>query len=208
MQRFRYVRHKSHPSLMRPSIQLTKRGTARSLMGRSFSNWNCADYVVEFPEFVKKATPLCCGHSCRCARLLIEFRIHFRYIQVHFKLITFDNLKKHPAHFKQVVSTNTLGLQLMNIIREETALLTPQSLKKLFIFKDKSYHESALIPEDKTLRELGYEGGTKELPDKLDLFYDFKIEFRDCSLLSCDHYFGKKFQADTIRTPRAQTILS
>ena len=140
--------------------------------------------------------------------LLIEFLIHFRYIQVHFKLITFDNLKKHPAHFKQVVSTNTLGLQLMNIIREETALLTPQSLKKLFIFKDKSYHESALIPEDKTLRELGYEGGTKELPDKLDLFYDFKIEFRDCSLLSCDHYFGKKFQSDTIRTPRAQTILS
>ena len=63
---------------------------------------------------------------------------------------------------------------------------------KLSIFYDKSRSRDAMLPLHLSLQELGYEGGTYDDPDELTLYYDYKVEFTDCPLLLCDHYFGQK----------------
>ena len=117
---------------------------------------------------------------------------YFRYLHVHFKLITFDNYKSHPAHFKKLVTASSNVRSLLEIVRSETSLQSPKSLHQLILFKDKSYELTSQLPEELTLEECGYMGGPKGRPEHVDLYYDYKIEFRDCPLLMSDHYFGQE----------------
>ena len=117
-----------------------------------------------------------------------------RYVHVHFKLMTFDNYKDHPMHFKRLVTDSTTVLGLMEMIRNETFLQSPKCLNQLFLFREKSYETSAQLPQELTLEDCGYEGGPKLKPLKIDLYYDYKVEFKDCPLLMCDHYFGQKLK--------------
>jgi len=50
-----------------------------------------------------------------------------------------------------------------------------------------------------TLQDLGYEGDTYDDPEEVELFYDYKVEFIDCPLLLCDHYFGQKMETNMSR---------
>lgn len=56
-----------------------------------------------------------------------------------------------------------------------------------------------MLPIDMTLQDLGYEGDTYDDPDEVQLFYDYKVEFIDCPLLLCDHYFGQKIETNMSR---------
>ena len=129
------------------------------------------------------------------------------YLHVHFKLITFDNFKSHPAHFKKLLTTNTSVLSLLEVIREETQLQSPKSLHQLILFRDKSFDPSSQLPEDLSLEECGFTGGPKAKPEHIDLYYDYKIEFRECPLLMSDHYFGQEVKSKN-RTMRDNILLN
>lgn len=75
----------------------------------------------------------------------------------------------------------------MELIRKETNLLST----RLAIFKDNSRHLKSMLPAEYTLEQCGFEGSTMDDPVKIELFYDYKIEFKDCPLLMSDHYFVK-----------------
>ena len=60
---------------------------------------------------------------------------------------------------------------------------------KLALFTDKSRSPEAMMVEERTLEELGHNGGSVEEPTYLTLYYDYIVEFTDCAILMCDHYF-------------------
>ena len=104
------------------------------------------------------------------------------------RLATFENFKQHPAHFNQVVHSHMPVHGLIQIIREQAKIES----NNIAIFTDKTRSKDAMLPPDMTLEEYGFRGGTYDHPEELLLYYDYKVEFTDCPVLLCDHYFGKK----------------
>lgn len=48
-----------------------------------------------------------------------------------------------------------------------------------------------MLPLNSTLDACGIKGGSRESPVHVILFYDFTVNFTDCMLLNCDHYFQR-----------------
>ena len=114
----------------------------------------------------------------------------FRYIELKLRLITFDTVfKNHPSHIEALVRSDSTIHGILQIITEKTALLST----KLAVFSDDSRNRESMLAPHLTLEELGFEGDTLDEPEELTLYYDYKVEFTDCPLLMCDHYFGKDF---------------
>ena len=109
---------------------------------------------------------------------------------VTLRLVTFDVCKVHPAHFTGLVHSHITIQGLMGLVAESTDLLTTQ----MAIFTDKSRDPKAMLLPYKTLEEYNYMGGTKVTPEEVLLYYDYKVEFKDCPLLMCDFYFGQKIK--------------
>ena len=110
-----------------------------------------------------------------------------RYILLEMRLVTFNDIKEYPGHFEVLVHAHMSVSSLHQLIVEETGIIST----KLSIFYDKSRSREAMLPIHMTLQELGYEGDTFDDPDEVTLYYDYKVEFTDCPLLLCDHYFGQ-----------------
>lgn len=121
-----------------------------------------------------------------------DFKIIFlypgRYIRVKFRLVTFDGFKDHPGHFGVIVHSHIPVYGLVQLIVDQTGIQST----KLSIFIDKTRRTEAMLPLEMTLDELGYQGYSYTDPEKIRLYYDYKIEFTDCPILLCDHYFGQK----------------
>ena len=113
-----------------------------------------------------------------------------RYIEVLFRFVTFDTLKHHSGHFNIVVHSHISVLGLVQVIRQETRI----QASRIAIFTDKSREIEAMLPMRASLEELGFKGGTKDNPEELILYYDYAVEFTDCPILLCDHYFGQKMK--------------
>lgn len=131
--------------------------------------------------------------KCKCCKLSINgpYQIKYpRFILLELRLVTFNDIKDYPGHFEVLVHSHIPVSSLHQIIVEETGIMST----KLSIFHDKSRSREAMLPVHKTLQELGYEGDTYDDPEELTLYYDYKVEFIDCPLLLCDHYFGKKVE--------------
>lgn len=111
-----------------------------------------------------------------------------RYIEVLFRLVTFDSYRGHPGHFSKVVHSHMAVQGLVEIIRQETGIQS----RRIGIFTDKSRDVEAMLVPDVTLEECGFDGGTQDSPKELLLYYDYAVEFTECPLLMCDHYFGQK----------------
>lgn len=69
---------------------------------------------------------------------------------------------------------------------------TDISSSKIAVFRDKSWGVESLLQPNLTLEECGFQGDSRDSPEEITLFYDYSVEFRDCSILLCDHYFGQK----------------
>ena len=110
------------------------------------------------------------------------------------RLVTFNDKKDHPAHFEVLVHSHIPVSSLHEFIMEETGIMST----KLTVFYDKSRSREAMLPINLTLRELGYEGDTFDDPEEVTLYYDYKVEFTDCPILLCDHYFGQKLEANRV----------
>ena len=116
----------------------------------------------------------------------------FRFILVELRLVTFNEVKDHPCHIEVLVHSHVPVSSLHQIIIEETGIMST----KLSIFYDKSRSRDAMLPLHKPLQDLGYEGSTYDDPEELTLYYDYKVEFTDCPLLLCDHYFGQNVEVN------------
>lgn len=101
------------------------------------------------------------------------------------RLVTFDGTKEHPGHIKLFTHTHLSIKGVMDFIREETSLQS----SKLAVFLDKSRSVPSMLAPHQTLDEVGFEGGPAHQPEECTLFYDYVVEFTDCPILLCDHYF-------------------
>ena len=61
------------------------------------------------------------------------------------------------------------------------------------VFDNISREPDSVLQPDKTLEDYHYESGTRNNPAQLLLYYDYIVDFKDCPLLLCDHYFGQKY---------------
>lgn len=137
--------------------------------------------------------------KCKCCKMSINgpYQVKYpKFILLELRLVTFNDIKDYPGHFEVLVHAHIPVSSLHQIIVDETGIMST----KLSIFHDKSRSREAMLPVQKTLQELGYEGDTYDDPEELTLFYDYKVEFIDCPLLLCDHYFGKKVESATSRS--------
>ncbi|XP_002737056.1 uncharacterized protein LOC100371068 [Saccoglossus kowalevskii] len=126
--------------------------------------------------------------KCSCCKLSLwqPYRIMApKYVLLELRLITFDNVRSYPGHFKKLVHSHLTIYGIMQIIYEETA--TESS--KLKIFQDKTRNTEALLMPDVTLEEIGAKGGVYQDPEPMVLYYDYTTEFHDCPLLMSDYYF-------------------
>lgn len=110
----------------------------------------------------------------------------FRYVLVDMRLVTFDNFRNHPGHFSIVVHSHITVYGLIQKIAEVTEIQST----KLSVFCDRTRSKDALLPPEQTLEDYGFHGDVKHNPEEVVLFYDYTVEFTDCPILMCDHYFG------------------
>eukprot|EP00918_Siedleckia_nematoides_P069664 GHVU01151913.1.p1 GENE.GHVU01151913.1~~GHVU01151913.1.p1 ORF type:complete len:284 (+),score=33.39 GHVU01151913.1:100-951(+) len=110
-----------------------------------------------------------------------------RYVEVLFRFVTFDEFTKHPGHFNKVVHSHINVKGLMEIIAKETSILTTQ----MALFLDKKRDPSSMLTINQNLEDIGLKGGPRDCPSELLIYYDYKVEFTDCPILMCDHYFVK-----------------
>ncbi|XP_041375999.1 uncharacterized protein LOC121388638 [Gigantopelta aegis] len=110
-----------------------------------------------------------------------------KFILLTLRLVTFDNMKNHPGHITVLVHTHIPVFGLIQIIVQQTSILS----NKLAVFSDKTRSKDCRLPPENTLEEYGFRGGRREDPEEALLYYDYTVEFNDCPLLLCDHYFGQ-----------------
>ena len=103
-------------------------------------------------------------------------------------LVTFDSFKSHPAHLTELVHSHLTVAGVCQLLVDRTEIVTSQ----MVVFTDKSREVKYMLMPHKTLEECGFPGGTQDNPEVLTLYYDYKVDFKDCPLLLCDHYFGQK----------------
>ncbi|ESO96927.1 hypothetical protein LOTGIDRAFT_159681 [Lottia gigantea] len=115
---------------------------------------------------------------------------HPRYVLVDMRLVTFDSFKEHPGHISVLVHSHLSVYGLIEILVQQTHVLST----KLAVFINKTRNLEAMLPVDSSLEDCGYFGNTKESPQEVTLYYDYNVEFTDCPILMCDHYFGQKFE--------------
>nr|CAB3260924.1 uncharacterized protein LOC100176286 [Phallusia mammillata] len=110
-----------------------------------------------------------------------------RFVEFNMRLATFDHVTSHPAHFQVTVHTHMTVATLQKLIGEVGHVTTG----KMNIFADKDCHQESCLPPSCTLQEW-YKGGPQHNPQRVTLYYDYVIEYSDCPLLNCDHYFGQE----------------
>ena len=113
-----------------------------------------------------------------------------RYISLELRMVTFDNFKDYPGHLDLLVHAHLPVCGLIQMIIEETQITS----SKIAIFRDRSRSRESLLPPKNTLRECGFFGDSRNEPEEVLLYYDYTVEFTDCPILLCDHYFGQKIQ--------------
>ncbi|XP_005101958.1 uncharacterized protein LOC101853244 [Aplysia californica] len=111
-----------------------------------------------------------------------------RYIALEMRSVTFDMFRDFPGHLVLLVHSHLPVCGLIQIIIAETDI----SSTKLAVFRDRSRNAESVLSPDMTLEECGFVGDSRESPEELVLFYDYTVEFTDCPILMCDHYFGQK----------------
>lgn len=117
-----------------------------------------------------------------------SFCFLFRYISLELRMVTFDNFRDYPGHLDLLVHAHLPVCGLIQMIIQETEITS----SKLAIFRDRSRSRESLLPPKSTLRECGFFGDSRNSPEEVLLYYDYTVEFTDCPILLCDHYFGQK----------------
>lgn len=129
---------------------------------------------------------------CPCCKMSIiepTLEPNPKYISLELRMVTFDGFKDYPGHIELLVHSHIPIYGLIQLIIQETQITS----SKLAIFRDRTRSRESLLPPSLSLRELGFVGGdSRSNAEELVLFYDYTVEFTDCPILLCDHYFGQK----------------
>lgn len=112
----------------------------------------------------------------------------FRFILLELRCVTFDMIGKYPGHLKLLVHTHLPVCGLIQMIIAETDI----SSSKIAVFRDTSRSPESVLPPTMTLEECGFVGEVLTSCEEHVLYYDYTVEFTDCPILMCDHYFGQK----------------
>lgn len=110
-----------------------------------------------------------------------------RYILLELRLVTFDMYKDYPGHLELLVHSHVPVCGIIQMIVEETDI----SSTKLAVFRDRSRSPESVLLPGVTLEDCGFLGDSYHSPEDVTLFYDYTVEFTDCPILMCDHYFGQ-----------------
>ncbi|XP_078486042.1 uncharacterized protein LOC100176286 isoform X1 [Ciona intestinalis] len=111
-----------------------------------------------------------------------------RFIIVHLRLATFDLIDKHPGHFDMKVHSHMTIGTLIELIGERGRITSGE----LNVYTNKECNQEGKLGKYQSLNECGYNGGPFRRPENVKLFYDYVVEYSDCPLLNCDHYFGQE----------------
>ena len=111
-----------------------------------------------------------------------------RFIGLEIRSVTFDMFRDYPGHLDILVHSHLPVCGLIQIIIAETDI----SSTKLAVFRDRTRSPESVLSPHMTLEECGFVGDSQESPEEVVLFYDYTVEFTDCPILMCDHYFGQK----------------
>ena len=87
-----------------------------------------------------------------------------------------------------MVPSHTTVATVMERIRQETGQLSSW----IRLYDDVKLDMKSMLPPQYSLEKCGYKGGSIDDPMTIELFYDYKVEFKDCPVLMCDHYFLKE----------------
>lgn len=87
-----------------------------------------------------------------------------------------------------VLPRSTRVSSLFRVIEERVGIQTTS----LQVFRTRVPSQESFLPPDSSLGECGFTGGPEDSPRQATLFYDYRLEFTDCPILNCDHYFGSK----------------
>jgi uncharacterized ubiquitin-like protein YukD len=105
-------------------------------------------------------------------------------------MVTFEKFHHYPGHLELLVHDHMPVCGLIQTIIEETQITS----SKIAIFRDPSRSRESLLSPKSTLAECGIVGDSRLDPVEVTLYYDYTVEFTDCPILLCDHYFGQKIQ--------------
>ncbi|GFS16805.1 calcium-dependent protein kinase 5 [Elysia marginata] len=132
----------------------------------------------------RKFIPSPCSKMCRFEPWIEPLP---RYILLELRLVTFDMYKDYPGHLELLVHSHVPVCGIIQMIIEETDI----SSSKLAVFRDRSRSPESVLSPDMTLEDCGFPGDSYHSPEEVTLFYDYTVEFTDCPILMCDHYFGE-----------------
>ncbi|XP_076470942.1 microtubule-actin cross-linking factor 1, isoforms 6/7-like isoform X2 [Babylonia areolata] len=131
--------------------------------------------------------------ACPCCKMSIVepfVEQYPRFISLELRMVTFDSFKDYPGHLDLLVHAHLPVCRLIQMIIEETQITS----SKIAIFRDRTRSRESLLPPKSTLQECGFLGDSRNDPEEVLLYYDYTVEFTDCPILLCDHYFGQKLQ--------------
>ncbi|XP_015211663.1 uncharacterized protein [Lepisosteus oculatus] len=139
-----------------------------------------ADHLVITRETLERCP------VCQLALWKPSAPIRERFLLLNLRLIAFDGVRSHPGHFEDVVPSSIKVYGLINRIQGRVGI----GSIRLKIFKDNTYSQESILSPAISLEESGLVGGPPESPTQVTLYYDYSVEFADCSIINCDHYFG------------------
>lgn len=111
-----------------------------------------------------------------------------RFIELEMRLATFNHLHEHPCHVTVRAHTSMTVSELCKTVAKTSRVITGE----MNIYTSSGCDGSERLPTEATLGECGMQGGPHRAPVRATLYYDYAIEFSDCSLLACDHYFDHR----------------
>ena len=119
---------------------------------------------------------------------LTVYMFFHRYVMILFRALAFETSKEHPGHFEELVHSHMTVSGLIQRIMKHTHVQATQ----LAVFTQKTREPGCQLNVEDSLLDCGFVGGSKENPEELLLYYDYKVDMVDCPILMCDHYFGNK----------------
>lgn len=108
------------------------------------------------------------------------------FITINFKYFPLKSDIHLPCHFQATVRSDMYVSKLCEIITKCTNL----KAKQWYIFYNKHINTYPPLPSDFVLNRLGIFAGREDCPSMIDLYYVGELDFMECPLLLCDHYFS------------------
>ena len=114
-----------------------------------------------------------------------------RYIKLELRLASFDSLANYPGHLLLIIFADMSVSALTRILIDETQIMAT----KIAIFRNITCTKEDMLGHKNTMEDCGFIGGCKNQPQEVQLYYDFAVDFVQCPILVCDHYFGLNYKS-------------